>query len=73
MAYNSLEEFVQVLERQGDLKRISHAVKAELEISEIADRVMKRGGPVLLFEKVTGSPIPVRSMPSVRNNGWLLL
>lgn len=59
MAYNSLEEFVQVLERQGDLKRISHAVKAELEISEIADRVMKRNGPALLFENVVGKEIPV--------------
>jgi 4-hydroxy-3-polyprenylbenzoate decarboxylase len=40
MAYNSLQEFVQALEREGELKRIGYPVKAELEISEIADRVM---------------------------------
>lgn len=59
MPYNSLADFVQVLERDGELKRISHPVKAELEITEIADRVMKRGGPALLFENVVGKPIPV--------------
>ena len=41
MAYNSLAEFVQVLAQQGELKRITYPVKAELEIAEIADRVMK--------------------------------
>jgi 4-hydroxy-3-polyprenylbenzoate decarboxylase len=59
MPYNSLEEFVQVLERQGELKRVSHPVRAELEITEIADRVMKRGGPALLFENVVGKQMPL--------------
>jgi 4-hydroxy-3-polyprenylbenzoate decarboxylase len=59
MAYNSLEEFVQVLERCGELKRISHPVKPELEITEIADRVMKSNGPALLFENVAGKQMPV--------------
>jgi len=59
MAYNSLQEFVQVLEREGELTRIHHPVKAELEIAEIADRVMKRGGPALLFDNVAGKNIPV--------------
>src|SRR3954469_5001506 len=59
MAYTSLQEFVQVLEREGELKRIGHAVKADLEITEIADRVMKRGGPALLFENVVGKDMPV--------------
>ena len=59
MAYNSLEEFVQVLEREGELKRVTYPVKAELEITEIADRVMKSGGPALLFENVVGKKIPV--------------
>ncbi|MCH8054587.1 MAG: menaquinone biosynthesis decarboxylase [Deltaproteobacteria bacterium] len=59
MAFNSLQEFVQVLEREGELKRITHPVKAELEITEIADRVMKSGGPALLFENVVGKQIPV--------------
>ena len=38
MPYYSLTDFVQVLEREGELKRITHPVKAELEITEIADR-----------------------------------
>jgi 4-hydroxy-3-polyprenylbenzoate decarboxylase len=59
MAYNSLTEFVQVLEREGELRRISHPVRAELEITEIADRVMKSGGPALLFENVVGKQIPL--------------
>ena len=59
MAYHSLQEFVQALEREGELKRIAYPVQAELEISEIADRVMKSGGPALLFENVVGKNIPV--------------
>jgi 4-hydroxy-3-polyprenylbenzoate decarboxylase len=59
VAYSNLAEFVQVLERKGELKRITHPVKAELEITEIADRVMKSGGPALLFENVVGKRIPV--------------
>jgi len=59
MAFNNLADFVQLLHREGELKRITHPVKAELEISEIADRVMKRGGPALLFENVVGKEIPV--------------
>ena len=59
MAYDNLAEFVQVLERAGELKRISHPVNAELEITEIADRVMKSAGPALLFENVIGKTLPV--------------
>ncbi|HEX7233022.1 MAG TPA: menaquinone biosynthesis decarboxylase [Candidatus Binatia bacterium] len=59
MAYSNLSDFVQVLERSGELKRITHPVKAELEIAEIADRVMKAGGPALLFESVVGKNIPL--------------
>src|SRR5215212_7652088 len=59
MAYNSLRDFVQVLDREAEITRVKHPVKAELEISEIADRVMKRGGPALLFENVIGKDCPV--------------
>ncbi len=59
MPYNSLSDFVQVLSRENELKRIAYPVKAELEITEIADRVMKSGGPALLFENVVGKQIPV--------------
>lgn len=59
MAFNNLADFVQVLHSEGELKRINHPVKAELEITEIADRVMKRGGPALLFENVVGKQMPL--------------
>ena len=59
MAYNSLADFVQVLAEQGELKRITYPVKAELEIAEIADRVMKNNGPALLFENVIDKKIPL--------------
>ena len=41
------------------LKRIKTEVSAELEITEILDRVVKKNGPALLFENVKGSSIPV--------------
>ena len=58
MPLNSLRQFVSAIEDQGELVRISHPVRARLEIAEIADRVMKSpgGGPALLFE--TGRPGP---------------
>jgi len=59
MGYNSLQDFLGVLDREGELKRISYPVKAELEITEIADRVMKSGGPALLFENVVGKKMPL--------------
>jgi 4-hydroxy-3-polyprenylbenzoate decarboxylase len=57
--YNSLQDFIQVLSRDGELKRVTYPVNAELEIAEIADRVMKNSGPALLFENVVGKQMPV--------------
>ncbi len=51
MAYKDLREFIKRLEREKELKRISVPVDVDLEITEIADRISKRGGPALLFEK----------------------
>ena len=59
MKYKDLSEFVAFLEGKGELKRIQTPVTWDLEIAEIADRVVKRGGPALLFEKVEGYDIPV--------------
>jgi 4-hydroxy-3-polyprenylbenzoate decarboxylase len=59
MAYKDLQEFVDILEREGELVRIKTQVDAELEITEIADRVSKAYGPALLFENVRGYDIPV--------------
>ncbi len=51
MPYKDLREFISRLERERELKRISVEVDVDLEITEIADRVSKSGGPALLFEK----------------------
>jgi 4-hydroxy-3-polyprenylbenzoate decarboxylase len=54
-----LRTFVELLEQRGELRRISTEVDPILEITEIADRVMKAGGPALLFENVRGSRFPL--------------
>jgi 4-hydroxy-3-polyprenylbenzoate decarboxylase len=61
MPYDNLREFIAALERANELKRITVEVDPELEITEIADRVMKRpgGGKALLFERVRGHSMPV--------------
>lgn len=59
MAYLDLRAFMADLENRGLLKRIKEEVNANLEITEISDRVVKAGGPALLFENVKGYKIPV--------------
>jgi 4-hydroxy-3-polyprenylbenzoate decarboxylase len=59
MPYDSLRDFVEALDRTGQLHRIESAVDPKLEISEITNRVVKRGGPALLFTNVRGSQFPV--------------
>ena len=53
---NDLQTFIAELEKRGELKRIAHKVSAKLEITEIADRVIKQAGPALLFENVAEAP-----------------
>src|SRR5437867_11967092 len=50
-----LRAWIALLEREGELVRVSAEVDADLEITEITDRVVKSGGPALLFENVKGS------------------
>ncbi len=59
MAFKDLRQFIAALEQDGQLQRVQVEVDPVLEITEIADRVMKAGGPALLFEKVKGSGFPV--------------
>jgi 4-hydroxy-3-polyprenylbenzoate decarboxylase len=54
-----LRGFIKQLEQRGQLRRISAVVDSDLEIAEIANRMLQRGGPGLLFENVKGSPYPV--------------
>ena len=59
MAYRDLREFIRALEEKNELRRIPFEVDPVLEITEFADRSVKRGGPALLFEKPKGSSSPV--------------
>jgi 4-hydroxy-3-polyprenylbenzoate decarboxylase len=59
MKYADLRDFVVQLERRGELKRIAVEVDPRLEMTEICDRVLKSGGPAILFEKPKGHSIPV--------------
>jgi len=59
MKYKDLRDFIKLLESKGQLKRISEPVDPYLEITEISDRVLRKGGPALLFENPKGSDIPV--------------
>jgi 4-hydroxy-3-polyprenylbenzoate decarboxylase len=64
MAFNSFREFLNRLEAEGELRRIPEPIATELEMTELADREMKKpgGGQALLFEKPTvngqTSPFP---------------
>ncbi|MCP4126638.1 MAG: 4-hydroxy-3-polyprenylbenzoate decarboxylase [Gammaproteobacteria bacterium] len=59
MEYKDLRDFIGQLESLGELKRISAEVDPYLEITEICDRTLRRGGPALLFENVKGSDFPL--------------
>src|SRR5271165_5274647 len=59
MAFDSLERFVAALRRAGELRDVRARVDPHLEIAEITDRVVKAGGPALLFHDVAGSAYPV--------------
>jgi 4-hydroxy-3-polyprenylbenzoate decarboxylase len=59
MKYQDLRDFIDQLESDGDLKRVQQSVDPNLEITEISDRVLRAGGPALLFENPLGSEIPL--------------
>ncbi len=59
MSFKDLRDFIDLLEQEGELKRISTEVDPYLEITEISDRTLRAGGPALLFENPKGSSIPL--------------
>ncbi|KII78712.1 4-hydroxy-3-polyprenylbenzoate decarboxylase [Vibrio renipiscarius] len=59
MSFKDLRDFVDLLEKQGKLKRITHPVDPHYEMTEISDRVLRAGGPALLFENPIGYDYPV--------------
>jgi 4-hydroxy-3-polyprenylbenzoate decarboxylase len=59
MPFESLRAFVEALRKAGELHVVAASVDPRLEISEITDRIVKAGGPALLFTDVRGSTFPV--------------
>jgi 4-hydroxy-3-polyprenylbenzoate decarboxylase len=57
--YTDLHSFIADLEKRGELIRIKEPVSHDLEITEIADRLVKKGGPALLFENILGKGFPL--------------
>ena len=61
MTFKDLRDFLDSLEASGLLKRVSTEVTTELEIAEVSDRLVRSGGPAVIFEKVRGHEMPVVS------------
>ena len=59
MKYADLRDFIAQLEDRALLKRIDHPVSPYLEMTIVSDRVLREGGPALLFTKPQGHHIPV--------------
>ena len=59
MNYHDLRDFIAQLESMGELKRISVEIDTRLEMTEICDRVLRVGGPAILFENPKGHSMPV--------------
>ena len=59
MKYKDLRDFINRLEEQGELVRITQPISTKLEMTEIADRTLRAEGPALLFENPIGFDIPV--------------
>ena len=59
MKYKDLRDFIAQLEQRGELVRVTAEVDPVLEITEIADRTLRAGGPALLFENVKGHSMPI--------------
>ena len=59
MSFKNLRDFIVHLEKEGKLKRISASIDPHYEMTEISDRVLRQGGPALLFENPVGYDMPV--------------
>ena len=59
MKYHDLRDFIAQLESIGELKRIRTEIDTRFEMTEICDRVLRAGGPAVLFENAKGHSMPV--------------
>src|SRR5258705_3971266 len=57
--HSNLRTFLDLLTRENEIITIEAEVDPYLEAAEVHRRVIERGGPALLFERVQGSPYPV--------------
>jgi 4-hydroxy-3-polyprenylbenzoate decarboxylase len=67
MAYKSLREFIDQLEADGDLMRVTHPVSTDREMTEIQHRTLVAGGPAILFENVIKQDGTSSDMPCLVN------
>ena len=74
-AVHNLGDFVRFLEDRGELRRVRAPVSWDLEITEITQRVLRDGGPALLFENVTGhpdTPVLINLYGTEQRTAWAL-
>lgn len=67
MIFDNLQDFVKFLESKQHLKRITHPVKSDLEITEISKRFLEQDGPALLFEQVIRDDDSISKLPVLTN------
>ena len=67
MAYRSLRDFMAMLEREGELVRVSEPVSTVLEMTEIGTRLIASGGPAVLFEKPVMPDGSISPVPCLTN------
>ena len=67
MAYKSLRDFIDMLEARGELVRVSEPVSTVLEMTEIQTRLLRNGGPAVIFEKPVMPDGSVSSIPCLVN------
>ena len=72
--FKDLREYIAFLESKGVLRRITTTVSTDLEITEITDRMVKSGGPALLFENVEGHSMPllINAFGTIQRSAWAL-
>ncbi|MCV9992556.1 UbiD family decarboxylase, partial [Burkholderia pseudomallei] len=57
--YKDLRDFIQRLGALGERRRVTQPVSPVLEMTELCDRVLRAGGPALLFNAPPGNDFPV--------------
>ncbi|MEH6665826.1 MAG: UbiD family decarboxylase, partial [Brevundimonas sp.] len=67
MAYKSLRDFIDMLEARGELVRVAEPVSTVLEMTEIQTRLLRNGGPAVIFEKPVMADGSVSPIPCLVN------